>query len=356
MKTMFPIVPVLAIVVAGSAWAESPAAAKARAEIAKDYAKGDFEQVVKKVDAALKKATESTEIAQLQVLRAQALLALGQSDKARAAFGAAVQKDPTVELDASHASPDAVRMLDRVRGELPATLVVLVKAGHDADVAVDDKDLGPAPLQTQVPGGVHVVLAKGADGRTTRVEAQVPPGRKVVLELELKPGAGVKSVAVAPPREALPSPGTAGTAGASGTSADGTVAEVSQPVVLQPVEPEVSRAMPAVRPASMGLWIGGGVVAIAGAVALWQAGVQYERLNNPTGATFAPGEGEAVARTGQTLQALGWVGVGAGLLAAGAGGLLWWLDWRASAPKVGLMVTPTGVWVSVYGVMSLGVL
>ena len=355
MKTSFPLVLVLmlTIVVAGPAWAESPAAAKARAEIAKDYAKGDFEQVVKKVDAALKKATESTEIAQLQVLRAQALLALGQSDKARAAFGAAVQRDPTVELDASHASPDAVRMLNRVRGELPATLVVLVKAGHDADVAVDDKDLGPAPLQTQVPGGVHVVLAKGADGRTTRVEAQVPPGRKVVLELELKPGAGVKSVAVAPPPEAFPAPGTAGTAG---RSADGKAAEVSQPVVLRPVEPEVSRAMPAVRPASMGLWIGGGVVAIAGAVALWQAGVQYERLNNPTGATFAPGEGEAVARTGQTLQSLGWVGVGAGLLAAGAGGLLWWLDWRASAPKVGLMVTPTGVWVSVYGVMSLGVL
>ncbi len=341
MKTM--VLPmVLAVVLVSPAWAESSAAAKARAEMANDYAKGDFEQVIKKVDAALKKATESTEIAQLQVLRAQALLALGQADKARAAFGVAVQRDPTVELDAAHASPDAVRLLEKVRAELPATLVVLVKAGYDADVAVDDKELGPAPLQTQVQGGVHVVLAKGGDGRTTRVEAQVPPGRKVVLELELelkKPGVVAPAKVVGPPRDAR-----------AERSVDGKAAEVSRPVVLQPIEPEVSQAMP-VRPASLGLWIGGGVVAIAGVVALVQAGVIYGRLNGS--GTFGPGEGESLAATGQTLQALGWVGVSVGVVAAGVGTLLWWLDSRPSAPKVGLMVTPTGVWVGVSGSLSI---
>jgi hypothetical protein len=106
-----------------------------------------------------------------------------------------------------------------------------------------------------------------------------------------------------------------------------------------------------VRPASLGLWIGGGVVAIAGVVALVQAGVIYGRLNGS--GTFGPGEGESLAATGQTLQALGWVGVSVGVVAAGVGTLLWWLDSRPSAPKVGLMVTPTGVWVGVSGSLSI---
>ena len=337
MKIMFSFLVVGML--AAPAWAESKAQ-----EIARDFAKGEFEQVIKKADGALRRASDSTEVAQLQVLRAQALLALGQPDKARAAFGIAVQKDPTVELDAQHASPDAVRLLEKVRADLPATLVVLVKAGRDADVAVDDKELGPAPLQTQVQGGVHVVLAKGGDGRTTRVEAQVPPGRKVVLELELelrKPGAGPTKVA--PPAKAQKAPEK------KAEGQDAAAAEASRSVVLQPVEPVVMQ-MIAPRPATLALWVGGGAVALGGVLSLAGAGVQYNKLN--TTGVYAPGQGETAVATGQTLQAVGWVGVGVGVGLAAVGGLMWWLDSKtASSPQVGLMVTPSGAWVGVHGAL-----
>jgi len=330
---------VLTVLLAGTAVAqgESPAA-KARAEISGDFSKGEFETAVKKADAALKKATDAGEQAALHVLRAQALLALGQVDKARAAFLAAVQKDPTIELDAARASPDAVRLLDRVRSELPATLVVRVKAG-EADVAIDDKDLGPAPLQTQVPGGVHVVLARGSDGRTTRVEARVPPGRKVVLEMELS---GPRKSADAPKKE----PG--------GAPDEQTSHAVTQPVVLEPVgptEPSVATRVSPLRPVGLGLVIGGGIVLVAGGVALGLMLDPWNKLHDSSLPALSPGEGATLAATGNTLQIIGWVGVGVGAAAAATGGYLWWRDAQASRPTVTMAPIPGGAMVGVGGVL-----
>lgn len=354
-------------VLAAPAWAQAPGRApaaptaegKLRSDLARDLGRGEFELVVKRADQALTRPLEAEDAAHVQLLRGQALLALGQTERARQAFAVAAQRDPTVELDAAHASPDAVRLLEKVRGELPATLVVLVKAGDDADVAVDDKSLGPAPLQTQVPGGVHVVLAKGADGRTTRVEAQVPPGRKVVLELELTkhshPAAGAPKASPAPVSRGAQGDAPTKTTVAGpvrsadaptvvASSAGGVSAEVAG--VSQPLTAQVQRGP---GPASIGLWVGGGAVVLAGAVALWQSAVDYDRLVNSTLPALPPGEGREVMLRGQTLLAVGWVGVGAGLAAAAAGGVLWWMDSRAPVLKVGAAVTPTGGWVGVTG-------
>jgi hypothetical protein len=353
---------VLAMVMAVAAPAVADAGvSRATVEIARDFARGEFERALDKAEKALKTTTDATELGQLHLLRAQAFLALGQSDRARAAFGLAVQKDPTVSLDKGKANPDAVKLLEQVRGETPATLVVLVKAGDDAEVAVDDKHLGPAPLQTQVPGGVHVVLARGVDGRTTRVEMQVPPGRKVVLELELnKPGKGRgqggagtsnesdgsgretgDAMAESQTSEDDPDAGTTGTSsgGVRDGRGDGWDGRTT----------EVSGSPRPLRSASAGLWIGGGVFVVAGVVALIESGVLYGKLSSPTAGTLGPGEGEAIATTGATLQGLGWVGVGVGAAAAAVGGVLWWLDSKGSGPRVGVVVTPTGAWAGVRG-------
>ena len=317
---------------------ESPRLPRIRAEISGDFSRGEFETAIKKADGALKKATDAREHAELHVLRAQALLALGQVDKARAAFLTAVQKDPTIELDAARASPDAVRLLERVRGELPATLVVMVKAG-DAEVAIDDKNLGPAPLQTQVPGGVHVVLARGSDGRTTRVEARVPPGRKVVLEMELS---GPGKSADAPKK------------GPDGVPGEQPSLAVAQPVVLEPVKPTASSVVTSVipwRPVSLGLLIGGGVVLVAGGVALGMMLDTWNKLNDSSLPDLAPGEGETLKATGETLQPLGWVGVGIGAAAVATGGYLLWRDAQASRPTVTMAPIPGGAMVGVGGVL-----
>lgn len=297
----------------------------ARAEAAKAFAKGDFELAVRKAEAAQRKATDAGELAALHLLRGQALLALRQPDKAKAAFGAALQKDPAVSLDPSHASPDAVRLLEKVRGELPATLVVTVKAG-DADVAIDDKELGPAPLQTQVGGGVHVVVARGADGRTTRLEASVPPGRKVVLELELPKDAP-------PPPSAPPPP----------------VVTLNPPPPL-PEHPTVT-ASPGPGPVSLGLLVGGGVVAIAGGVAVVQSAIIYDRLVNSSRPAFPAGEGPTAAATGETLQTLGWIGVGVGVAAAATGGFLWWKGARPQTASLAVAPMPGGVMVGLSGAL-----
>lgn len=337
MRAMIPMV--LTVLVAGTAVAQGESsAAKTRAEISGDFSRGEFETAIKKADGALKKATDAREHAELHVLRAQALLALGQVDKAKAAFLTAVQKDPTIELDAARASPDAVRLLERVRSELPATLVVMVKAG-DADVAIDDKDLGPAPLQTQVPGGVHVVLARGSDGRTTRVEARVPPGRKVVLEMELSEP---RKSADAPKKE----PG--------GAPDEPTSPAVTQPVVLEPVRPMVPSVVTSViplRPVGLGLVIGGGVVLVAGGVALGMMLDAWNKLNNPSLPALSPGEGASLAATGDTLQVLGWVGVGVGAAAVATGGYLLWRDAQGSRPTVTMAPIPGGAMVGVGGVL-----
>src|SRR4051812_30143490 len=112
----------LALCVAAAAPSKSPLA-----EANRDIAAGEFERALKKIDAALKKSTDPRELAGLQLARGQALLAIGNADKALGAFIAAVKKDPTLDLDASRASPDAVRLLEKARASVPATISVKLK-------------------------------------------------------------------------------------------------------------------------------------------------------------------------------------------------------------------------------------
>lgn len=143
-----------------------------------------LEATLKKTDEALERAATATEQGRLLAIRGQVLLALGQAEQARSAFAAAIRKEPAVELDAAYADPEAMRVFDGARRELPATVSVTIKRGTGV-VTVDERDLGPAPLQAQLPGGLHQLRVRAPSGRTTRFEVQVTPGRRVLLELEL---------------------------------------------------------------------------------------------------------------------------------------------------------------------------
>jgi len=155
---------------------------------------------LRSTDTSLEGAVDPAEQGRLLAIRGQALLALGQPEKARTAFIAALRKEPAIELDAARASPEALRVFDAARRELPATVSVALKNGSGA-VTIDDRDLGPAPLQTQLAGGAHQLRARAAGGRVTWFEAQVSPGRRVILELELdSPGAGRRRADASPKR------------------------------------------------------------------------------------------------------------------------------------------------------------
>jgi len=311
--------------------ADAGKAAAALSEVNRELASGEFERALKKADAALKKVTDPTEVAQLQLARGQALLAMGRADKARAAFVLAVQKDPTVELDAGRSSPDALNLFNKARAEFPATVAIAVSDG-EAGITIDDKDLGPSPLQLQLGAGSHLIVARAKDGRTARKEIRVIPGKKLEVQLELG----------APPGPAEPPPATA---------------TAKEPPKEAPAEPPP--AVTAARPVSTRSWLGlapaagGAAVLIGGALCLWQARVQYDRLVSTTLPPLSATEEQAAVGGGRTLQALGWVGVSLGVAAMAAGAaMLLFLQPKADAPvaQLGAAVAPDGsVWVGVSG-------
>lgn len=285
-------------------------------------AEGEFERALKKIELALRRPTGPGEAAQLLLLRGQALFALGKAEPARAAFLAALQQDPTLELDPSRTNPDALRLFEGARASIPSTLAVTVTGG-EATLHVDDRDLGPAPLQTQLAGGPHVIVALARDGRRAHKEVTTRPGLRLEVALEL------------PPVEASPPP------------------LVASEVAPEPAGlPVVQRQSPGVaRSAGLGALIGGAVLAGAGGVMLWQAHVHYERLVSTTLPALTAEEEASAARSGALLQSLGWVGVGVGVAAAAVGaGLLALPPGGAGGVRVSAAGAPDGsAWLSVSG-------
>src|SRR4051812_12261562 len=72
-------------------------------------AEADFDKALAVLTAGLKKpGLKPPMIAKLQLMRGEALVALQRLDEATVAFSAALAADPSVELDPTSASPDAV--------------------------------------------------------------------------------------------------------------------------------------------------------------------------------------------------------------------------------------------------------
>ena len=318
----------LLVLALGAFGAEAAAAKKGPplAELKKEFAAGEFERVIKRAEAALKGGLQGEEAAQVQLWRAQALLALGREEPARAAFTRAVEAWSEIALDAERASPDAVRLFEKARDAVPATLAVTVLGG-EATVLIDEKDLGPAPLVTQLPGGPHVVEARGAGGLVAKEELELKAARRqeLTLTLQLPP----------PPAEPKPEPVAVAPPPAE-----------AQPPVAAPVAVEQPPPAPS-SPSRVGLipLIGGVALGAAGGVLLWQARAAYDTLNGDGPALTAEQEAAAL-RDGPMFQSLGWVAVGVGAAAVVAGVVMLAIA-PASPAQAGVFVVPGGGGVTV---------
>ncbi len=290
-------------------------------EVKKEMAAGEFERALKKIDAALKKTADATEQAQLLLTRGEALFALGTPDKAKAAFLAAVQKDPEVDLDVLRASPDVVQLLDKVRAELPAILAITVSGG-EAKVSIDDKDLGPAPLTLQLEPGKHVVHAAGAQGRVAHREVTVTPGRRLSVILEL--------ASPLPEFKTVPS---------------------QQPTLVPPAEPPLVTTStesppPTSETGTFAPWVvvgAGAAVVIVGAVFTGLAGAEWGQANSDT--FRANNTWVVLQQTRAAYQrdvVLGPVLLGVGAAVA-VGGVLWHFLGGTGSPPVVLGVTSNGL-------------
>lgn len=292
-------------------------------EASRLLAEGEFGRALKKLDAAVKRTTVPAELAALQLARGRCLLALSRRPQALEAFTTALQHDVTI-APGEDASPDALALFDEARAAFPGTLAVTVDG--EANVHVDGRDLGPAPLKLQLRHGTHEVEAIASDGRSAHQAVQVLAGRPVEVALVLPPAAPVL---------ATPSPAPVVTA-----------PRTDSPALSAREAPARSRAG----------WIplgAGVVVAAAGGVSLWQARVQYDRLTGTTQPPLSADEEQSAVSTGKTLQTVGWIGVGVGAAAAVAGVVMLALPpapQGTSAHPV-VSVAPDGsVWLGLAGV------
>lgn len=94
-------------------------------------------------------------------LRLGAVLAhLGRTQEAQAALALAVALDPDRQITLAEFSPDVVAAVDAVRGQPRATKPVRITSTPvGATITVDGRDVGKAPLTTDLAIGQHVVVA-----------------------------------------------------------------------------------------------------------------------------------------------------------------------------------------------------
>lgn len=127
-----------------------------------EFRRGDFLGALRVLDAAAAEATDDQLLGQIHLLRAQCLAARQDFAGAKEAFGLALAHDPDVRLDPSKVDPALVSMLDELRNRLRGELVV----GADrkgAQVWMDGKLIGEAPLRSSVPIGKHALQIRTPD-------------------------------------------------------------------------------------------------------------------------------------------------------------------------------------------------
>jgi hypothetical protein len=95
-------------------------------------------------------------------LRLGAVLAhLGRTHEAQAILALAVALDPDRQITLAEFSPDIVAAVDAVRGQPRATKPIRITSSPvGATISVDGRDIGKAPLTTDLAVGQHVVVAR----------------------------------------------------------------------------------------------------------------------------------------------------------------------------------------------------
>jgi hypothetical protein len=278
-------------------------------------AEADFDKALALLDAALVKNNSPQVIERLQLMRGEALVALTRIDEATRAFGAALAANPLAALDPSTASPDAVSAMAAARRQILSDLSIAIAGGAQADVKLDDIELGPAPLKTRAGAGKH------------RIEAITRAGVRVTQEIELVPTKPLHVVME------LPAP----------------VAPTPAPVAVAPAPvPTVKKVAPTSsgRPKAALIPIGLGVVGLGVGVGLAvDSAGKYTALKQSLDNRVPPADFTAQVAAGRTEQTIGLV-VGSVGLAMAVGGGLWFLLGGSSSQSVSVYANGSGAGVA----------
>lgn len=165
----------------------------------KAFADGEYVLALRALDAAAQ--LDGADLEKIQLLRAQAFAALQDFGHAEEAFGLALEANPEASLDPTRVDPSVVRVLDGLRARTRGTIIVR-STPTGAEVSLDGKVLGVAPVQVSTVIGRHRVEAKWPVGEGALAEVLVRARRETYLQWVQ----GAAAVAVAPIPVAPPPP------------------------------------------------------------------------------------------------------------------------------------------------------
>jgi hypothetical protein len=122
-------------------------------------------------------------------LRLAAVLGtLGRKQEAHAVMALALALDPERPITLAEFSPDVVELVDAVRATPPVLAKLTVTTSPaGAQVRVDGRDVGRAPVTLDVARGQHIVVAKLPDHRPAVQGVAVDGAQSVALALEDDP-------------------------------------------------------------------------------------------------------------------------------------------------------------------------
>ena len=101
---------------------------------------------------------------------------LGENDRARRSFVAALAHDPELEVDSKRVKPSTVEMFRLVKRSLRGTLSVTADR-EAATVVVDGKRQGSVPLELQLPIGRHDLHRKANQAARLEIRPVFCEGR-----------------------------------------------------------------------------------------------------------------------------------------------------------------------------------
>jgi hypothetical protein len=122
----------------------------------KAFAEGDYSAALKALDMAV---VEGNDLERVQLLRAQCFAAQQDFGHAEEAFALALEANPEASLDPTRVDPSVVKVLDGLRARTKGSLSVR-STPPGADITLDGKPIGIAPLEATMGIGRHKVEAK----------------------------------------------------------------------------------------------------------------------------------------------------------------------------------------------------
>ena len=142
-----------------------------------DFEQGEFENALAELQSAIDATDEHRDLARAHLLRARCYAGLGDSEKMKDAFTSVLEHDPLIELDPDALSPTLIAAVENLKETLRVEISIRTNR-PGALVLLDGRNIGVAPLRTDVPIGRHEFELRDPSGLLTAKETALIRARQ----------------------------------------------------------------------------------------------------------------------------------------------------------------------------------